>query len=1054
MKKTRTRTAKSVGFLLTAAAAASITASASAQDCGHCNAEKSLTCPHQLDQKAAQAADYITHSKKPVCSFSQRAQSSAFSLSQYQIIERQANTFTSNHQDGTVLDVDSKGNLLVAWGSRRQEQGTYGVFAQRFDALGRPLGTEIRVNQFAPNTQIHPAVAFGPDDHAWVSWMSYNQDGYTQEDSKVVHAGAGEIYARRFGADSEGAFNPLSDEFRVNQTIRGHQELASVAVNKDGSALFTWTSNTDGKKMVMGRLFHADGTPATDEMKLSNCCTVSFQDKLASSTALPDGRFATVWARADADGNPVGLYGRLISADGTTTGEEILISEKAGIIDIEPAIDADASGRFVVAWMHQRDDTKYDVHARRFASNGEAIGDVIIVSDDDVQWKDGASLAVAPDGRFAVSWNEYLPLEESAVLKMKPQEPARVLAKVYSSEGKLLTDEAFQVNQFNKGQQRLVSTDNARRMAWTALDQLAFAWNGRTKSDGHAAAFTLLAPKDLEVPAPPVVTAVAAAGDMTPEDVVDPRALIPPVYDPNSISHEDTVQAMPAGPDFGFTGFTDTGWTPPDVDIAAGPNHIVVLVNGGIKFYTKSGTQTFTDTINHFWQPVGSKNFVFDPIEVYDHWSNRFIVAAAEHDGNIDYLTIAVSDDSDPNGTWFKYRINVNSLGDFVDFPNLGIGPDAVYIAADYFGSPTGNHIHILDKSKLLVGDPVVLKDVKTTTTQISLGSTNDYDDDGVQYFMTSYSGSSTKILIQSIQNPLGSPVRKTVNVTVPAFSQPPSPTQKGTSTRLASVDWRIKNGVVRNGHLWASHSVGVGGTAHVRWYDFDLQGWPTSGKNPIVNQSGDLDFGSGQHNWMVDIGVDTVGNAVLSYSRSSSNDFAYVSRSVRFVGDPAGTFQAPVTMVDGLGTDTSGRWGDYAGVDEDPSAPGTFWSSNEYPGSGNSNWRTWVGQIIVNAGMQIAVDQVVVGQTTNIAVSGADPNSQVYFFYSLKGEGATVISQLNVTLDIKKAKLIDSRTADANGNASLSKVVPNGAPVGFPIWFQTAGMNMKSSNFPRFIIQ
>ena len=841
----------------------------------------------------------------------------------------------------------------------------------------------------------------------------------------------------------------------MNQTVRGHQERGSVTVNKDGSALFTWTSNVDDKKVVMGRLFNADGTPATDEMRLSNCCTVSFQDTLASAVALPDGRFATVWSRANDNGDPVGLYGRLIDADGSAAGNEILISAKSGVIDIEPSIDADADGRFVVAWMSQREDTKYDVHARRFASTGEALGDVIVVSDADVQWKDGASVAVSPDGRFAVSWNEYQPLEESAIQQMKPKEPARVLAKVYSSSGALLTDEAFQVNQFNNGQQRLVGADNARRMAWTGLDQIAFAWNGKIDGDGSAAAFTLFAPKSLEITAPPVVTAVAAAGDMTPEEVIDPRAMIPPVYDPKSISHEDTIQAMPAGPDFGFTGFTDTGWTPPDVDIAAGPNHVVILVNGGIKFYTKSGTQTFSDTINHFWQPVGSQNFVFDPVEVYDHWSDRFIVAAAEHAGNIDYLTIAVSDDSDPNGTWFKYRINVNSIGDFVDFPNLGIGPDAIYITADYFGAPTGNHIHILDKSKLLVGDPVVLKDVKTSSGFRSLGSTNDYDDDGVQYFLTSFSGSSSRITIDSIRNPLTSPVRNTTNVTVPGFSQPPSPTQKGTSTRLASVDQRIKNGVVRNGHLWASHSIGSGGTAHVRWYDFDLRGWPTSGQSPILNQSGDLDFGNGQHNWMGDIGVDALGNAVLAYSRSSTNDFAYVSRSVRFVSDPAGTFQSPVTMVDGLGTDTSGRWGDYAGVDEDPSAPGTFWASNEYPGSGNSNWRTWVGQIVVEPGMQITADQVVRGQLTTLDVTGADPNVEVFFYYSLKGTNhTTFIPQLNVTLDIDKAKLIDSSFADGTGHASISKVVPNRAPLGKPIWFQGAFLNNKSLNFPRFIIQ
>ncbi|MDG2309923.1 MAG: hypothetical protein P8L98_05005, partial [Planctomycetota bacterium] len=41
----------------------------------------------------------------------------------------QANTFTNNRQTEASIATNSQGNILAVWGSRRQEQGSFGVFA-------------------------------------------------------------------------------------------------------------------------------------------------------------------------------------------------------------------------------------------------------------------------------------------------------------------------------------------------------------------------------------------------------------------------------------------------------------------------------------------------------------------------------------------------------------------------------------------------------------------------------------------------------------------------------------------------------------------------------------------------------------------------------------------------------------------------------------------------------------------------------------------------------------------------------------------------------------
>lgn len=59
--------------------------------------------------------------------------------------EHPVNIFTYTDQSAPAIDADDQGRMLVAWGSRRQEAGTYGVFARLCDRWGRPMSDEIHV---------------------------------------------------------------------------------------------------------------------------------------------------------------------------------------------------------------------------------------------------------------------------------------------------------------------------------------------------------------------------------------------------------------------------------------------------------------------------------------------------------------------------------------------------------------------------------------------------------------------------------------------------------------------------------------------------------------------------------------------------------------------------------------------------------------------------------------------------------------------------------------------------------------------------------------------
>ncbi len=950
-------------------------------------------------------------------------------------IESRANTYTGNWQHGASVDADDAGNLLVTWASRRQEAGTYGVFAQRFDPLGRRLGTEIHVNQYVRAAQNDPATAFDATGNAWIVWESNTQDGDQSG-----------IYLRRFGM-IEDAFMPLNDELQVNGTTAGTQNNPAITIAKDGQALVTWTAkNANGSAQTFGRMFNADGEATSDEFAISSA-DLTATDLLASATALDNGNFVTVWARTDSNHEPAGIFARIVDATGQPVADEFMISSHCdGLIDIEPnvasAVDADT---FAVSWLRERSEGEgYNVVAQLFESTGTAKGETMVVASGTTEWFSGAAVAMNNDGRFVVSYN----IEGDKVTNPETNRPmavATMFAHRFDKDGQAI-GQRFQVNQFNDGAQMLPIASNANRVVWGMQNQLAFAWDGAIEGDGRGIGLTMFVPSTLEAPVPPTIEALAAASDLSYAEVA------PPDFNPDWVPEEPVIDIAAEGPDFGFLSYQTTEWQPPDPDLAVGPDHVISVVNMRIKVHAKDGTELFHEYLEDFFSPVGASTFVFDPVAAYDQFADRFVVVAADHNGSIDMVHYAISKTSNPMDGWWLYGYNVDHIADFVDFENLGIGPDAYYLTADYFGNPGGNHIHMLEKAPMLSGTKPTMKYVRTSSGFLSLGSVTSYDaGQAAQYFASAHAGSNSQLGLYSITDPNGSPQLRSFMLSVPGFSDPPNANQKGSSNRLATIDVRIKHGVLRNGHLWTAHSIGQNSTARVRWYEIDMRGWPSSGNNPTLVQSGTFDDGSGQHSWFPDIGVDDEGDVVIVASRSSSNDFPYIARHVRKAGDPTGSFRDAVRLKESDGAHTGGRWGDYSGVDEDPAAHGTFWSHNEYNTTG-TDWRTWVGRIDTDQALVFEDPGVLTrGQQSTFVTSNGTPGATSHLIYSFKGLDSKYVAALDVMIHLKNAKLAASTTNNANGVATLNLNVPAAAPVG-TVHLQTVEKRNASNVIEGFI--
>lgn len=877
--------------------------------------------------------------------------------------EMQVNQHTRSTQDDAAIAVDpATGRILLAWHARRQWDGLDGVNARLFSAAGEPLTPEFSLHDQTRGTRTDPMVAFGPDGTGWAVWCAVGADG-----------DLGSIVLRRYSAD----FATQSNEIPVNQITAGYQLEPTLAVNHDGHVLVSWTTPTANGMVIAARLFAADGAPLTDEFTI-RATSDDHLNGFPVVEAHPDGGFILAWQERARAGAPIGAFAQRVSATGELR-ERIALHDEATAGGFEPSIAINRRGELVATWMVPVNES-LAVAVRGFDANLAPIGPARIVAQSDNdrydRWLSGAAVTAMPDSSFVIAYNEHRSGAE--------EDPAEILTRSFDTRtGQLGTVE--HLTQHHAGSQTLQPASNARRLAVAKDGALLAAWNGDGGFDDDSAVHLTRIGHDttIESPAPAPMTMLAMAAPTNAE------APIPPIWQPRREPMPPLPLGPGDGPDFGFNAIDFTGWTPPDPEMAVGPDHIVTVTNGSIAFFDKTGTNLFQDEIEGpqgFWGQQGATGFVFDPEVLYDPHSNRFFAMCCERssDNRSKYL-LAVSDDANPMGTWFKYRIDVTNVDNDIDSPNMGIDADVVYLSADFFG-PDKYQVLMIEKAPLLSGGSINSREIVITGSgNQSMGLPVVYDDAGdAGYLLQSSEGTGngitfSEVRFHAITNQLTNPQRVTVDVAVPTYSYPNQPPQQGTSNRPFLFEPRFWSCAVRNGSMWAVHHVN-GSRARVRWYEFDMRNWPFGGQDPILRQWGELDYGGGIHTYFPSIAVDAENNATIFFSRSATNEFISIGRAFRRHDDALNTFR-PMEFVkqSTVPYTGAGRWGDYSGTKPEPNEPGVFWGHHEWTDVSNA-WRTWLARVDTRPGsFEITEFDVLFGSLLEGDIASMTESDDVY---------------------------------------------------------------------------
>jgi hypothetical protein len=510
-----------------------------------------------------------------------------------------------------------------------------------------------------------------------------------------------------------------------------------------------------------------------------------------------------------------------------------------------------------------------------------------------------------------------------------------------------------------------------------------------------------------------------------------PRAIPPPMPVPEMPVPEESrpagpppgatleaappVEPAPLAPPLttGFPGLGDNICTlttgciiPPDTHGAAGPNHLMEVLNTEVQVQDRGGAVLpgWPVTLNDFWAPVNppippasAPAGAFDPRVHYDPEADRWISVACDENYTLhpdeSAVMVGVSVTGDPTGPWYRFRFDVDPTNQvWADYPNVGFNGKWVVVQVNLFTvlTPTfaSSQIWVFDKTQLYAGNFTPAGDFRVvghSGTQVP-ATTYDTAEPNL-YLLQRWNGAFGRLRLYRITGPANAPVLEWLDPD-PHWVDSPVP-WSGSATGNPPIDFapqieppaavdgctncspgncliqanddRIQNLVLRNGTLWTTQTVffpdgGSPSRSSVQWWQIDPN-------TTNVLQRGLVDDPTGSRFFAFpSIAVNKHEDVLLGYSSFEDTQYASGSYSFRTFFDLPDTMQpeSPLHAGDACyfkdlnAVPSRNRWGDYSATVVDPDET-KLWTLQEYaafsdPGAlvaeYRDKWGTWWGML------------------------------------------------------------------------------------------------------------
>ncbi|GJQ63110.1 MAG: hypothetical protein SCALA702_21630 [Melioribacteraceae bacterium] len=521
---------------------------------------------------------------------------------------------------------------------------------------------------------------------------------------------------------------------------------------------------------------------------------------------------------------------------------------------------------------------------------------------------------------------------------------------------------------------------------------------------------------------PPPADAIEATGPEGSNVIIDPASYIEDVSDDDVTLFRD------------FYGINQTSSIPPDPYVAVGPNHIIQVVNSTFRISTKDGQTLRTITGNSWFSSTHSGANVFDPKVIYDHFDERWVMVWLHLNefSNEAYFLVSVSDDSDPTGVWYNWKLNSTTngnsyAGNWADYQGVGYDDKAIYITSNQFSfsfSYNYTKIRIVPKADLYANTAgsVTWTDIWNIKYPQSGASSfgirparmQSASDDYYLAVVGPYTTNST-FGIYTLSNPLSNPSLDGKQVSVTSYSSPPNTQQLGGgSPAIDDGGMNLRNEpVFQDGILHMTHAVKSGTKSGVRYLSVNPNTYTAVNDWTLADNS--------HYHVYPALAVNGFGDVVFSYSRSSSTEYMGAYYTVLKAGESSPVGTQELKPGNGNYVKTYGgsrnRWGDYNGAWMDPANPDDFWVMTEYVYSTNT-WGIWVGGInVANVGNTVVWDAGIT------VTSGTDSEDLTFGQSKWATDGIDENLEENELPPVPPAGVFDARFNLPTNQASLRDI-------------------------------
>jgi hypothetical protein len=401
---------------------------------------------------------------------------------------------------------------------------------------------------------------------------------------------------------------------------------------------------------------------------------------------------------------------------------------------------------------------------------------------------------------------------------------------------------------------------------------------------------------------------------------------------------------------------------PPNPQVAAGPDHVVEVVNSQVAVFDKGVVRrvVWAEPLSVFFGPLEQGGGILpqgEPVVAYDESAGHFVVAVADRSA-LEFAVSATSDPSDPEGS---FRAMHRIVFPLPASPGPGVGSDGGNLR---LGWTAGAYVFTLDDTyhtgvheddgsddprpgfRVVAVDKTAALDPNLSDVPyFDLSYYNHYRSVGVAAMHGSAAGDPLWLVLQSYDDPASRELARLTGLLSgqPDLTEYPFTYDAAPPDRLGLAAPELLHLSWRGGRLAVSYTVGAGDLARAVWYDID-----TTGDVPFVTWAGEIDPGLGVDTFLPSVEIAANGDLGMSFLQSSPRQplSMYVTGLKRT--DPVVEMQAPVLVQPGA-AGYIGPVGRYSGIAVDPLTGTSFWAANAYAtDAAANNWGTWVAEFSV----------------------------------------------------------------------------------------------------------